>query len=100
MATKKKTTVDELKELIEATPKANILTNEQLQTLRETSNSLGNIRRTLEDLEGQDDISTIMFKLGILYNVANTTEDTLDELLNSYNEDYCEDCNDDEDNNW
>jgi hypothetical protein len=94
---KKKTTVDELKELIEATPKANILTNEQLQTLREVSNDLGNIRRTLEDLEGQDDISTIMFKLGILYNVSNGAEDTLDELLNSYNEDYCEDCDEDDD---
>lgn len=99
MATKKKTTVDELKELIEATPKANILTNEQLQTLRDVSGNLGDIRRTLEDLEGQDDVSTIMFKLGILYNVANTTEDTLDELLNSYDEE-CDDCNDDEDNNW
>jgi hypothetical protein len=96
MATKKKTTVDELKELIEATPKANILTKEQLQTIRDVATDLMVIRRTLEDLEGEDNISKIMFQIGAMYNVANKAETVIDELVDSYDED-CDECGD---NNW
>ena len=94
MAAKKKTTVEELKELIEATPKARILTDEQLQIIKDLATDIMNIRRTLEDLEGQDDISTIMFKVGAMYNVAEVAETVIDELVDSFNEEECDECDD------
>jgi prefoldin subunit 5 len=94
MATKKKTTVQELKELIDATPKANILTEEQLKTLRDLATDIMRIRRTLEDLEGEDNVSRIMFHVGSIYNVANTAETIIDELVDSYEEE-CDECGDD-----
>lgn len=91
--TKKKSTVEELKELIEATPKARILTNAQIKTLRDLATDIMNIRRTLEDLEGEDNLSVIMFKVGAMYNVAETAETVIDEFVDSYNED-CDECDD------
>jgi len=94
MAARKKTTVEELKELIEATPKARILTDEQLQIIKDLATDLMMIRRTLEDLEGEDNVSKIMFNVGAMYNVANKAETIIDELVDSYDEDYCEECDD------
>ena len=91
---KTKTTAQELKELIDATPKANILTEEQLKTLRDLATDVMNIRRTLEELEGVEDLSTIMFKVGAMYNVADRAETIIDELVDSYEED-CGDCDND-----
>ena len=88
---KKKTTVQELQELIEATPKANILTNEQLQTLKDISSDLADIRRTLDDLKGEENISDIMFNVGVSYNIVYKCENELDTLLESYESD-CYDC--------
>ena len=90
---KKKSTVDELKELIEATPKANILTNEQLQILKDIATDLMKIRSELDDLEGEENISKIMFRIGMIYNVADKAETILDELVDSYDED-CDECDD------
>ena len=87
MAARKKTTVEELKELIEATPKARILTDEQLQTIKDLATDIMNIRRTLEDLEGAEDLSTIMFKVGAMYNVAETAETVIDELVDYHSSD-------------
>ena len=81
---KKKTTVQELQELIEATPKANILTEEQLQTLKDISSDLADIRRALGDLKGEENISDIMFDVGVSYNLVNKCESELDTLLESY----------------
>jgi len=92
MAAKKKTTtVQELQELIEATPKANILTNEQLQTLKNISSDLADIRRALDGLKGEENISDIMFEVGKSYHIADKCENELDSLLESY-EDNCYDC--------
>ena len=95
MARTKKTIVQEFKELIDATPKAHILTKEQLEILKDVSRDLLNIRSTLEDLEGNEDLSTIMFRVGQSAYMANKAEDQLDEIINSYNEEDCEDCDDD-----
>lgn len=81
------------KKTTEQLPKANILTNKQLQILRDISADLMKIRGILADLEGVEDISTIMFKVGILYNVADKAETIMDELVDSYNED-CDECDD------
>ena len=92
---KKKTIVQEFKELIDATPKARTLTDEQLQTIKDLATDIMNIRRTLEDLEGAEDLSTIMFKVGAMYNVAETAETVIDELVDSFNEEECDECGDD-----
>ena len=92
---KTKTTVEELKELIEATPKAHIITKDQIQILRDLATDIMRIRRTLEDLEGEDNVSKIMFNVGSMYNIANTAEIVIDELVDSYEEE-CDECGD----NW
>jgi len=94
----KKTTVQELKELIEATPKANILTKEQFKTLEQISEKLSDVRRGLSELEGEENISTIMFKVGSAHNNADWCEDEMRDIINLFDDDSCEDC--DEDNNW
>jgi hypothetical protein len=94
MAARKKTTVEELKELIEATPKTHILTKEQLQQLRELAGEIADIRRTLGDLEGEDDISKIMFQVGSTYVVASKAEDVIDNFLEQYEDEDCDECGD------
>jgi prefoldin subunit 5 len=94
MATRKKTTVQELKELIETTPKTHILTKEQLQQLRELAGEILDIRRTLEDLEGEDDISKIMFKVGSTYVVASKAEDIIDNFLEQHEDEDYDECGD------
>ena len=88
MATKKKTTPE---------PKTYTLTEAQFQTLKDIATDLMNIRRTLEDLEGVEDISTIMFKVGKAFNVADEAETSIDSWIDQFSEE-CSDC--DEDNNW
>jgi len=97
MAARKKTTVEELKELIDATPKARILTDEQLQTLVEIYDKLTDIRRGLGQLEGEENISTIMFKIGSVHNNADWCEDAIRDIVNSFDEDYndCDECGND-----
>ena len=89
---KKKTTVQELKELIDATPKANILTKADLELLREISESIAEVRHTLSGLQGEDDISNIMFELGSSFRLISDSEDKLDVLLNSF--DSCDEWRD------
>jgi hypothetical protein len=52
------------------------------------------LRRTLEDLEGADDLSTIMFKIGSMYHVAETAESSFDELIDEIDGD-CDECGED-----
>jgi len=70
------------------------LNEDQLKTLRDLAADIMNIRRTLEDLEGEDNVSRIMFHVGSIYNVANTAETIIDELVDSYEEE-CDECGDD-----
>ena len=95
MATKKKTTVQELKELIDATPKAKVLTETQFKTLEEIYEKLSDVRRNLGDLEGEENISKIMFQVGSAYNSVDKCEDAVRDIINSYDDDSCEECEDD-----
>ena len=70
------------------------LNEDQLKTLRDLATDIMNIRRTLEDLEGEDNVSRIMFKVGSMYNIAYTAETIIDELVDSYEEE-CDECGDD-----
>ena len=92
MAAKKKTTVEELKELIEATPKAHILTDANLELLREIAEGIADVRHTLSGLQGEDNISNIMFEIGSSFRIISDNEDKLDVLLDSF--DSCDDCDD------
>ena len=89
---KKKTTVVELQEMIEAVvPRTHTLTNEQLQTLKDISSDLADVRRTLDGLKGEENISDIMFDIGRSYHIAYECENELDTLLESFEND-CYDC--------
>ena len=93
MATKKKTTVEELKELIDATPKANIISNSDLEILSEIESGLINIRNDLRDLQGNDNISEIMFVIGSAYQIVDKCEDKLTAILDQFR--GCDECGDD-----
>ena len=88
MATRKKATAV-------AKPQTFTLTKEQFQTLREIARDLMNIREELSDLEGNNDLSTIMFKVGSTYNVANKAETSIDELIDQLDGEDCDECDDD-----
>lgn len=79
----------------ETETKTHTLTKEQIQQLKDFAVDMMNIRRTLEGLEGEDDISTIMFKIGATYNVAEVAETAIDEFLEQFNEEECFECGDD-----
>ena len=94
MATKKKSTVEDLQKSISSLTKKMTVTREQIDRLRDLATDVMNIRRTLEDLEGADDISTIMFKIGSMYHVAETAESSFDELIDEIDGD-CDECDED-----
>ena len=91
--TKKKTIVQEFKELIDATPKAKMLTEDQFKKLEEIYDKLTDVRRDLGELEGEDNISKIMFQVGSAYNSIDKCEDAVRDIINSYEED-CDECDD------
>lgn len=93
MATKKKSTVDELKELIEATPKANIISNSDLEILGEIESGINEVRNDLRDLQGNDNISEIMFIVGSAYQIVDKCEDKLTAILDQFR--GCDECGDD-----
>jgi DNA repair ATPase RecN len=93
MAKAKKTIVQEFKELIDATPKAKTLTEEQFKKLEEIYEELSDVRRNLGDLEGEDNISKIMFQVGLAYNSVDWCEDEVRDILDSFEED-CDECGD------
>jgi len=75
-------------------PKGYTLTLEQIEQLRDLAVDMMNIRRSLEDLEGYNDIGTIMFKIGSIYNVANKAETEFDELIDEI-DGKCDECGED-----
>jgi len=87
MATKKKTTT-------EPTVKTYTLTEAQFKTLEEISEKLETLRRGLGELEGEENVSTIMFKVGSVYNNADWCEDAVGDIINSFDDNDCEDCDD------
>jgi len=44
------------------------------------------IRRTLGELEGEENISKIMFHVGAMYNVADKAETAFDSFLEQFEE--------------
>ena len=88
MARTKKTTT-------ESTTKTYTLTETQFKTLEQIYEKLSDVRRNLHDLEGEESISTIMFKVGSVYNNADWCEDEVRDIINSFNDDSCDECEDD-----
>ncbi len=92
MATKKKTTT-------EVKPKTFTLTEKQFETLKAISDKLTDIRQKLHGLEGEENLSTVMFKVGAAHSSADWSEDELNDIISSFNaEEDCDDC--DEDDSW
>lgn len=85
MATKKKTTPE---------PKTYTLSEEQIKILKDISTDLMDIRRTLNDLEGEENISTVMFKVGMAYISADRAETAIDSLLDEQFGEDCDECGD------
>jgi DNA repair ATPase RecN len=94
---KKKTTVQELQELIEATPKLKHFTDEQFKKLEDIYEKLRDARRNLGDLEGEENVSKIMFQVGSAYITMDKCEDELRDIIDSFDEDYsdCDECGND-----
>jgi len=88
MARAKKTTT-------EPTVKTYTLTFEQFKTLEKIYEKLSDVRRNLGGLEGEENVSTIMFKVGSVFNNADWCEDEIRDIINSFDEDNCDDCEDD-----
>jgi prefoldin subunit 5 len=87
---KKKTTVSELQEMIKTVPRLNTLTEEQVQTLKDISSDLADVRRTLDGLKGEENISDVMFEVGRSYHITYECENELDTLLESFENEYDE----------
>jgi hypothetical protein len=87
MARAKKTTT-------EPTVKTYTLTESQFKTLKEISEKLETLRRGLGELEGEENVSTIMFKVGSVYNNADWCEDAVNDIITSFDDNDCEDCDD------
>ena len=49
------------------------------------------MRRNLGELEGEDNISKIMFQVGSTYNSVDKCEDVVRDIVNSFEED-CDEC--------
>jgi DNA repair ATPase RecN len=92
---KKKTTVQELKELIDATPKLKHFTDEQFKKLEEIYDKLTDARRNLGDLEGEENVSKIMFQVGTTFTNIDKCEDELRDIINSFDEEDCDECGND-----
>jgi DNA repair ATPase RecN len=91
---KKKTTVQELQELIEATPKLKHFTDEQFNKLKEIYDKLREARINLGDLEGEENVSKIMFQVGSTFTNIDKCEDELRDIINSFDEEDCDECGD------
>jgi DNA repair ATPase RecN len=92
---KKKTTVQELKELIEATPKLKHFTDEQFKKLEEIYDKLTDARRALDGLKGEENISDIMFQVGATFTNIDKCEDELRDIINSFEYEDCDECGND-----
>lgn len=77
MATKK-TTKPEPK------PKTYTLTETQFRSLQDITERLGNVRRRLEDIDSETNISRVMFNVGSSFNDINWCEDAVDEIINAF----------------
>ena len=88
MARAKKTTT-------EPTVKTYTLTEAQFKTLEEISEKLENLRRNLGGLEGEENVSKIMFQVGSAYTTMDRCEDELRDIIDSFEEEDCDECGND-----
>ena len=79
----KKTLTNDLKGVIEPTYTP---TKEQVKQLTDLSSTLYDVKEALANLEGEDNISTIMFNIGSAYAAVREVEDQLDKLADLLHE--------------
>lgn len=81
MATKRTTIKPEPK------PVKLTITTEQLKSLQLITERLGDVRRRLEDIDSETNISRVMFNVGSSFNDINWCEDAVDEIINTFDTD-------------
>ena len=65
-----------------------VLTEDQLETLKDVQFSLGEIRRKLSHIEDDSDsLSKVMFNVGVVFKIADLAEDKLSEFIYSFEKD-------------
>lgn len=64
-----------------------IITDGQFNLLKDVQEALFNIRVLLEDLKGEDSLSSIMFDIGTAYKIADTCENTLTDVIHDLSDD-------------
>jgi hypothetical protein len=64
-----------------------VLTEDQLETLKDVQFSLGEIRRKLSHIEDDSDsLSKVMFNVGVVFKIADLAEDKLSEFVYDFEE--------------
>jgi hypothetical protein len=69
-----------------------VLTEDQLETLKDVQFSLGEIRRKLSHIEDDSDsLSKVMFNVGVVFKIADQAEDKLSEFVYGFEEEDTDD---------
>jgi hypothetical protein len=62
------------------------LTKAQIETLQSIQFSMGDIRRKLFHLEEEETLPKVMFNVGVIFKLADQTEDALTNLIEEIDE--------------
>jgi hypothetical protein len=84
MATKKKSVVQEFKELLEEQSVSISLTPEQQQKIRDVNEKINDIKYNIHNQRDQDDIGMIKFDMGEAYNEITWCEEALDQIIETF----------------
>jgi hypothetical protein len=64
-----------------------VLTEDQLETLKDVEFSLGEIRRKLANLEDEETLTKVMFNIGMIFKIVDIAEDKLSEFVYGFEKD-------------
>jgi hypothetical protein len=81
---KKKSVVQEFKELLEEQSVSVSLTPEQQQKIREVNEKINDIKYNIHNQRDQDEIGIIKFDMGEAYNEIRWCEDVLDQIIETF----------------
>lgn len=81
---KKKTVVQEFKELLQEQSKTVVLTPEQQQKIRDLNEKINDIKYRMYDQREESDLGAIMFDIGQSYNELHWCEYVLDEIIEMF----------------
>jgi hypothetical protein len=82
--TKKKSVVQEFKELLEEQSVCITLNADHQQMIRDLSEKINDIKYNIHNQRDQDDIGIIKFDMGEAYNEIRWCEDVLDKIVDMF----------------